>query len=103
MNFKKMKDPNNDLRAARAAKADLKERKRKERQRIVERWQIPTEKIFVLDKEAAYSEFDEKDGFPLKDNRGNPLTKSCIKRLRKFQTLHRSKHQKWQKSMKEST
>ena len=46
--FYKLKDPNNDVRAARAAKADLKERKRKERQKNAERWQIPTEKFLFL-------------------------------------------------------
>ncbi len=93
----KLKDPNNDLQSARAAKADFKELKRQHRVQATEKWKIPTQQIFVQDKEAGYSAFDEKDGFPLKDKFGKLLTKSCIKRLRKFQALHRSKHGKWKK------
>ena len=56
---------------------------------------IPPQDIFRNATTSLYGSYDTTTGLPITDIHNVPLTKSALKKLRKMQDVHRSKHEKW--------
>lgn len=50
-----------------------------------------------------YGSFDPNTGLPITDIHNIPLTKSALKKLRKIQDVHRTKHEKWLQQQQSSS
>jgi D-Tyr-tRNA(Tyr) deacylase len=64
---------------------------------------IPPLDIFRTSTSTMYGSYDTTTGVPITDIHNVPLTKSALKKLRKIQEIHRTKHEKWFQQQQSTT
>ncbi|CAD5114673.1 unnamed protein product [Dimorphilus gyrociliatus] len=90
-------------------KEELEEKKKREKEERLEKQRLEAEKKDKQDSippsemfknDTSYSQFDE-EGVPTHDSNGEPLSKSCVKGLKKKYTTQKKNHDKWLAKQKE--